>query len=567
MQHRPTHSQIPSTRGRTPLWAAASGALFLAWSNIAAAIPSAYVSRFGSLPIQNSTNSTLLRDAEKSQTVWVLPPTAGRTEFKGLYRSANLTFCPSIKNLATATGEINLRIANLYKRREDLQPEMEAAEKALRHAQERLGQVAASQGMTEVILVQDQVDSLEKKREKLVTDLNTCTQACAQVLEEFHRVGDDLRATKDRLTLLQDANRDEVRQYNLAKAGVEQARESFDTVGERVNRLQASLTELSSQVFAMYGTMGKLEGGNAQIDYSTGWTENVGKLSSEFPQFSFNQIPTANARIYANIIGASSEENYYSSLPAILDYTINGMKYVPWGDSDYTQAALPSVLTGNVRLSTLGACPIADSTFFQGTGMTAVAGDAGTPLFSISASYEYPVAFKYKVTASYNLYKFYEQIKRSGTSGGLFSSSSYSEVLENKIDRDAFSIDWLIEDPNSDMDSKKRAEITNELKKDLMNRVLVTIAQPGIPQSSSPTFIDAGTPPTPGAIVFADGLSDTCGWNIYCQAGSWILRGLTAIFGSSSSEQTFRSNWDRTATETWSAETATFRPGITAFKR
>jgi hypothetical protein len=225
--------------------------------------------------------------------------------------------------------------------------------------------------------------------------------------------------------------------------------------------------------------------------------------------------------------------------------------------------ALPSVLSGNVRMSVVGACPIAIKNFFKDAGYEIKQDAEGLPAFAISATYEYPVSYNYKVTASYNLYKFYEQIKKQGTSGGFFSSRSYSEVVENKSDSDMFSIDWKVEDPQSAMNQEKRDQITKDLKAQLMDRVLRQIAQPGVVLSESAQFYNAGAPPETGAMVFAKGLRQTCGFNIYCQGASWILSGLQAIFGSSSSEQTYRQTWNRTATEKWSADIATLRAGAT----
>jgi hypothetical protein len=251
----------------------------------------------------------------------------------------------------------------------------------------------------------------------------------------------------------------------------------------------------------------------------------------------------------------------------ILDYNINGMRYLPWAERNTEMTALPSVMTGSIRLSTIGACPIHMKDFFAGTGFEVSRDNTGSPSFAINATYEYPVSYKYKVTASYNLYKFYEQIKRQGSKGGFFSSRSYSEVIENKEDKDMFKIDWQIEDPASSITQEQRDQISRDLKADLMNRVLVQIAQPGIDVAKSSQFISAGTPPQPGAVVFARGLRSTCGFNIYCQGASWILSGLAAIFGSSETEEKFRQTWNRTASEQWSSDVAKLRAAAIGFKQ
>jgi len=533
----------------------------------AQAIPSAFVSRHGALPIVNHTNSTLLRDSENSATVWVMPPTAGTTEFKGLVPSANLSFCSGIRELALATTDIDRRVAALSRKYEQLEPDLKAAEKSLADARTAAAKFAEREDIKLMLSLEDNVENLETRRTAAITAMETCTQNCEELREEADRLRSEISKAREDLRLFRNENRIALRDFERANASVDAAERNYESVGSHVNRLRRDLIALNGDVMGMYATKGKLEGGIAQIDYNTGWEANIKNLETQYRGFQFQAIPTSNAHIDAHIVGAADQDSYYQSLPMLLDYTINGVKYVPWGTTDQTAAAVPSVIAGNFRLSTLGACPIADPRFFDGTGFTPDRGALSTPKFAISATYQYPVAYKFKVTASYNLYKFYEQIKRHTESGGFFSSKSYSETLEKALDSDTFKIDWQIEDPNSEYDAKTRQQITAELKKNLMERVLQTMAQPVVPMNGTVTFTDPGTPPTPGAVVLANGMSETCGFNIYCQAGSWILRGLHAIFGSSTTEQKFRSEWDRTATEQWSSEIASYRSGVMAFQR
>ena len=535
--------------------------------NAAQAIPSAYVSKHGALPIVNQTNSTLLRDSENPATVWVMPPTAGVTEFKGMVPSANLGFCSGIRELALATTDIDRRVAALSRKYEELEPDLKKAEQVLADARISSAKYAQRDDIKLMLSLEDSVESLQSRRTATIASLETCTQNCDILREEASRLLTEVTQAREDLRAFRIENRIAIRDFERAKANVEAAEQNYESVGAHVNRLRRDLISLNSDVMGMYATKGKLEGGIAQIDYDTGWNANIKSLEAQYRGFQFQAIPTANAHIDAQIVGAADQESYYQSLPMLLDYTINGVKYVPWGSTDHISAAVPSVIVGNFRLSTLGACPIADPHFFDGTGFVADRGALSTPKFAISATYQYPAAYKFKVTASYNLYKFYEQIKRHTVSGGFFSSKSVSETLESATDHDTFKIDWLVEDPNSEYDAKTRQQVTADLKKSLMERVLQTMAQPVVPMNGSATFTDPGAPPAAGAIVLANGLSETCGFNIFCQGGSWVLRGLFAIFGSSTTEQKFRSEWDRTATEQWSSEVASYRSGVMAFQR
>jgi len=536
-------------------------------SNGVFAVPSPYVNTFGPLRVDNQTNSTLLRDNADPNKVWVLPPGAGKTEFAGMVRSANLTFCPGIKDLGQASNAIDKKIGSLGERLVSLEPELAAAEKVLAAARTQLGEAGEKASVAEMMMLDVRVKDLSIHRDEVIAQLDRCTQNCDVLAAEYKKVSGAIETARLALAKVEAENRADARAYRIAKSRVDQAQANFDDVGSRVLKLSENLAKLGKQVFDLYSTKGKLEGGIVKLDYDLNWDKNVLQLTNSNPHYQFEKISTVNARIFANIVAAGDAVSYYESLPMILDYTINGVRYLPWATTDHAATALPSTLVGNMRMSLLGACPIADPHFFDGTMMVTEKSPDGSPLFAISASYQYPSAFKFKVTAKYNLFKFYERIQESGSHGGFFSSSSYTEVTENKIDRDAFSIDWLIEDPNTAFTSELRAQIQAQLKQDLMNRVLSTIAQPGTSATSEPLLLAPCVPPAPGAVVFANGLNATCPQNIYCQGGGWFLRGLTAIFGSAQSTASFRQTWDRTASETWSSDVATLVPGAIAFRR
>ena len=115
------------------------------------------------------------------------------------------------------------------------------------------------------------------------------------------------------------------------------------------------------------------------------------------------------------------------------------------------------------------------------------------------------------------------------------------------------------------MDENARQDIAKTLKLELISRVLSNMAQPVFEKhSQTPMMV-----PESGehaAVVLATGLQSTCGvFNIWCTAGAWVLRGVNAVFGSSSAVTDFRSKFDGTTTETWSANTAKWNTGATSF--
>ena len=535
----------------------------LAQAMPAMAVPSPYVSKFGPLKINNQTNATLMRDTDNANIVWVLPPTSGDASFQNFVPSANLQFCKGLSQSVKTMTAIDAQIAALADRFKELEGEYKAANKRVADAKEALGKLAQAEGTGKYVTLSLEIDGMTENLMTVVKNLDTCKENCDILRAEYKRLSQDIRSSKERMRKLEDQYSVEVKAYKAAENRVRQAESIKSDTNGQVNALADELSKLGATVFNVYATRGKLEGGFAQIHYSTGWDEAVKKLEAEYPEYDFEKVPTYNVKVFANFVGAADQQSYIDTLPSVLDYTISGLRYLPWAESKPDLMALPSVLSGNVRLSVIGSCPIFMKDFFKDTGYDVKRDVTGNPQYAISATYEYPVSYNYKVTASYNLYKFYEQIKKSGKSGGLFSSRSYSEVVENKSDSDMFSIDWKVEDPQSAMNQEKRDQITKDLKAQLMDRVLRQIAQPGVTLSESAKFYDAGTPPETGAVVFAKGLRQTCGFNIYCQGASWILSGLQAIFGSSSSEESYRQTWNRTATEKWSADIATLRAGAT----
>jgi hypothetical protein len=92
---------------------------------------------------------------------------------------------------------------------------------------------------------------------------------------------------------------------------------------------------------------------------------------------------------------------------------------------------------------------------------------------------------------------------------------------------------------------------------------LYALAIPTSPDKS--LLLAAGAPPQHGAVVVADDLMKACPGNVYCVAGSFILQGLDAIFGSSSTSSSYTQIQDIDLQETWSLNKVVMKPGITTF--
>ena len=533
----------------------------------AQAVPSAYVSKFGDLPIINDTNSTLVRDSEDSQTVWVMPPSAGVTEVTGFSPSSNLGFCSGMRGLVSSSENIQSRVKELGKKVDQTTPELNTARRRVTEARARMAEVAEIEGVESIRKYERTIQALEQKQLDILDQLAVCETSCDELRSAYRESTKELAAERQELRELKREIRVASRAYDRAKSGLNAALEDLKSVEDRQSAMVSRLAAISNEILDLYRSYGALEGGHGSIGYDSGWDGNVRHLEEKYPDFDFKPIMTANTRLNASLVGASDETHYLSSLPMILDYSINGLKYLPWGKNEEVGTSLPSFMGGNLRLSTIGACPIYDKYFFKGTGFDAKKSLSGNPVFAISATYQYPLAFKFRVKANYNLAKIYEEMKKKGEKGGFFSTKSYSSMSSSKADPEHFFIDWQVEDPESIYNATTRERISNEIYNRLKDRVLQTMAEPVPTGIHLQANNGPGVPPEPGAVVFANNGQKRCGLSIQCHAVHWVFKALASSMSQKESEERFKSRWDKSIDETWSAETASYRSGVVAYAK
>ena len=307
----------------------------------ALAAPSAFSSKCGAILIRNNTNATLLRDSEDCNLIWVLPPTAGITQFTGFTPSATLSLCQELKTSQKISAEATEKLASSFQ-------------------------------------------ELEK---------------------------------------LQSAQR------------VPLSKSESDDLESRIADLTKKQTAYHSDLQRLLGVYSQIAAGYAHLDYDTKWDAAVNTLTSYFGnQYQFRKIPTKDVRIFANISKSENSATYLTSLPAILDYSVNGLKFQPFGEDRAPElSSLPSHLTGLIHLSLIGGCPLYYQDFLKADTLR-LAEIPQNYDFSISATFKYPAAFKLKMTATYNLFKFYEKITASAVHGGYFSSQTATTISESKLD-------------------------------------------------------------------------------------------------------------------------------------
>lgn len=532
------------------------------------AAPTAFeVSGCGPLKINNATTSTLIRDHKDCSKVWVMPPEMGKTTTKYFKKSGNLGFCPELKNIQAITRKISKKIGQLQENINQQTPAIRRAEKKLQHAEENYARAKSTPVLMEFSTLQERRSEVELRLVELQDKITNCTNLCRSLLDDFK----DLRAEKKELNRsirrIRIENRLAVSSYEKAKAKLEGAIRHFEFIDEEVLNIIEKQSRLSDRLFSLYKNYAKLEGGFVGINYDLNWDENVSQLEQSYPDLNFSKVATKDARIHANFIGSNNQASYLESLPMILDYSIAGFEYQPFGEErESTLSSVPSELQGDLRLSVIGACPYYYSNFLDDSSrQLEVNPNANSNQFGfgLSLSYKSPAVFKFNLEASYNLYKFYKKVVSSGSKGGFFSKKSWKKVSETKIDKDTFSIRWL--DEASYYTTEEKNTIRKTVKEELIARALQNMAEPAGTKPTKMTVINTFNP-SPGALVVAKGIDKSCGWySYYCRAGSWVLKGLTSIFGSSKSEATFQSTHDSTATEIWNEDNILWRPGATSF--
>ena len=98
------------------------------------ASPSAYSSTCSPLNINNQTKSTLLSDNQDCNTVWVLPPTSGKTSLSSFTPNGNIRLCQGLKTTEDSSNHIVKSVAKMETSILALGPKLDKAEERLAEA-------------------------------------------------------------------------------------------------------------------------------------------------------------------------------------------------------------------------------------------------------------------------------------------------------------------------------------------------------------------------------------------------------------------------------------------------
>ena len=301
------------------------------------------------------------------------------------------------------------------------------------------------------------------------------------------------------------------------------------TQSEAINTLiMAAYNSMNSLV----STSARNHGGTLLVPYLHRQAENIETIRNENPAYTnVGAVQTYHGRLYFSAPGSIQDGLDISLLPIIDTYSVSG---VTANKLAHSTAEIAPRLDVTVSLTRMGACLIQFPEKF---------GSKTAPKFGLTAIYDYPFAFTTSVHASYNLKNIYRFLKESGSSGGLFSSKSWSRTLELNWGESALKFSWRETDPELKVTPADRLEIEKSVKADLLASIdRLVMERAGLPPAQ------AANPGPHGATVLANSLDKTCSVNAYCAAASIALRTLDAVFGSSSTSTQIEKSLDVTAT-------------------
>ena len=411
--------------------------------------------------------------------------------------------------------------------------------------------IVADKHLQPLVDLDNQIDSLSERLSILYKDAETCKTTCDDINKEV-RDSEKIKyqAQKDRRKLALE-NADDVRAYDKLKAVSDAYDQNYNEAKKSFSEIKADIKQAHDEFGSMYSTFGKLEGARVAMNYTSPWDDNMASLRDNNPGFQFEKITTQNTKLFTNLIGVKD----IPGDQAVLAYEMPGV--LKDGVLDL-QSGFPGSLSANIVLSVVGVCPMLHPEDFELT-------ESSTPekmSYGLTFIYDFPAAMKVVGTAKYNMYKMYQKIMSSGSSGGFFSSRSWSNVEEHTFFKDSFTVDWVTQDAANSITEDERLNMEHEMRAHIMERI-AALALPTAPNRDQ--MMAPGTPPPHGAVVVAGSLMQACPGNMYCMAGSLILSSLDAIFGSSSSTANYLQTQNFDLTETWSNSKVVLKPWITSF--
>lgn len=525
-------------------------ALVLLFAQSSMAVPTLYPDFYSRL-VRNQTNSNYMADTRDYGRFYVLPPGEAVVRPRSLHTvTANVGFCREISELQKFNLD-TLRLINAMKTRESqTQVRVEQEKSRVQQLKNALSQYTAVRNLDEVIAIDVRIHQLEQRLDHLYDRYKVCVQDCLVLnrdIQESQRLRTELSAQRISIAA---KNMELLVEYDRMRGQIKEIEESIVVMEADNRKIRIDLFDLYTQFNRMFDAHSAREGGRVSVLYESGWSQNVEKLRRDNPSFRFEKIPTKNAVIRAALLN----RDRVSPSGAVIAFEVGGRS----ADGVLHLESYPEAFLGDVVLNLLGACPLLHPDWFGLKSPPSLQ----DMTFGLNVGFEYPAAMKYEVTAHYNMYRMYELIKSQGQSGGFFSTHSWSTQDEQLFFRDAFRVDWKVQDDKKVITEEQKQAVNADLRRQVMSRLAAHLVM------SNPTspLVMPTAPPKSGALVLANSLSGACPGNTVCQGASIVLNVLQSVFGGAEMSQHLRQTLNINLRDTYSSESVVMQPMLTTYR-
>lgn len=529
-------------------------ALLLLISGQAFAAPTIFPTSVTTLSsISNPTTSNIVADSVDSKHIYVMPPSVAISKIGGLHTlSANLGFCREMADDKDYSAALSKKIKDLVIQETDAKKDADVVRQKLFTAKEEAAQFTTQARLQDLADLDSNIAANESRLSDLYNQANSCKTACDEINQEIDDlVKNKAELLKNRRAMAQTHAAD-MRTYERYQAQVQALQENLDDLTSSWQKISNRVKQVRNDFLDMYSTFAKMEGARASISFKSDWNQNVANLKANNPGIEFEKIPTQNAQVLSSL----TIENLPGA-EAVLAYEVGGQNV----NGVLKLSSYPESMSGNVVLSLVGACPVLHKDWYDISDTQSTSADQMK--YGLTISYEYPTTFTVSAVAHYNMYKMYQKIVSSGSSGGFFSSRSWSNVEERNMFKDSFSVKWDEQDPSFSLSDEQKADVEAEMRKGIFDRMASLV----IPQSPDRNgIIQAVGAPKHGSLVIADSLMKTCPGNAYCIGASIAMNVLDAIFGSSSTTASYLQTYNADLTESYSRSKVIYKPAITSYQ-
>jgi hypothetical protein len=518
----------------------------------AAAVPTIYPREGNQLRSLNlsGTTSPVLGDTEDNNHFYVLPPLSGNVALSGIFASTNTGFCPTMAAIQRGTTALENALGGAEARWAQYDAQVKSIELQLSAKERERALLLESPPLAQMLSleadiadVEDQIANLRIERLDPTTDPDRLDEISA----ELAQLTIDRRDLKAELAALKRTYRTESLQRARLDAEVAALEAQRGRALTSVLAADREIQSIQDAMVARYRVYSQLEGGLANVNFSSGWQADIVRLRQQNPGLFFNPIETESARFHTTFLPTGA----VSPLGMVLGYTVAGRNYDP-ANPEHAMPSFPDSVGANAQLALAGACPLMFPADWPGSN--------GVPLFGLSVSYEYPSAFRTTVEATYNLYRVYEYMKQVQSRGGFFRTRTKVSEWET-ITGDPV-MDVKVIDERGTLTTAEIAELEEAAYQRLLDQVLSVMGVPSAPAQPAPNLIPA---PEGGAAVIAGGLNTVCGISLWCRGGALVLRGLSAIFGGSTAEQYYKRTYDINVKQTFTRQSRWNRQGLTTY--